>query len=68
MSPTAVIASQLSALQRNDYPEQDAGAGVAYAFTIPEGCEAMLPGGVGVSACTQTGQTVGPLGPQALDV
>lgn len=48
MSPTTVIASQLNALQRNDYPELDAGASVAFAFTKPEGAEAMLPGGVGV--------------------
>ena len=50
MSPTTVIASQLNALQRNDYPELDDGAGVVFAFTKPQGCEDMLPGGVGVCA------------------
>ena len=46
MSPATVVASQLNALQRNDYPERDAGALVAYAFTQPHSCETLAPGEV----------------------
>lgn len=47
MSPNVVVASQMNALQRNDYPEADAGVQAAYAFTKPHGCEQMTVGEVG---------------------
>ena len=46
MTPSKVVASQLNALQRNDWPENDAGASVAFAFTKPHGCETLAPGEV----------------------
>eukprot|EP00877_Chromochloris_zofingiensis_P000633 jgi/Chrzof1/10570/Cz05g03250.t1 len=42
LSPTAVIAAQLDALQINDWPEQDAGVRTAYAFSKPHDCEQLL--------------------------
>ena len=35
MSPTLVVASQMAALQRNDWPEVDAGVMTAFAFSKP---------------------------------
>ncbi|KAK9836495.1 hypothetical protein WJX74_001690 [Apatococcus lobatus] len=39
MSPTAVVAAQMDALQMNDWPEMDAGARTAFAFTKPHDVE-----------------------------
>ena len=39
MSPTAVVAAQMDALQMNDWPETDAGARTAFAFTKPHDAE-----------------------------
>ncbi|KAK9787500.1 hypothetical protein WJX73_009000 [Symbiochloris irregularis] len=44
MAPTTMIASQLDALQRNDYPDTDSGIRAAYAFTKPYECEDMISG------------------------
>lgn len=44
MPPNVAVAAQLDALQRNDYPETDAGVQVAYRFTKPAGCEQMTVG------------------------
>ena len=41
-----VVAAQLDALQRNDWPEADAGISVAFAFSKPHGAESLLPGEV----------------------
>lgn len=41
-----VVAAQLHALQRNDWPEPDAGVRTAFAFTKPQGAEQLLPGQV----------------------
>lgn len=46
MPPNVAVAAQLDALQRNDYPETDAGVQVAYRFTKPAGCEQMTVGQV----------------------
>lgn len=46
MPPTEVVAAQLDALQRNDWPEADAGVAVAFAFSKPDGAENLLPGEV----------------------
>ena len=48
MSPSTVVASQLNALQLNDWPENDAGACVAFSFTKPQACETLAPGEVSV--------------------
>lgn len=50
MAPTTVIASQLNALQRNDYPDVDSGIKAAYAFTKPYECEEMISGQVCTAA------------------
>ncbi|EFN52903.1 hypothetical protein CHLNCDRAFT_138459 [Chlorella variabilis] len=42
MSPTTCIAVQMNALQRNDYPEKDAGVRTAFLFTKPEGAEDVI--------------------------
>ncbi|PRW39229.1 solute carrier family 40 member chloroplastic [Chlorella sorokiniana] len=42
MSPPACIAAQLGALQRNDWPEQDAGVQTAFMFAMPQGAEELL--------------------------
>jgi hypothetical protein len=44
LSPAAAVAAQMNALQRNDWPEQDAGIKTAFLFTKPHGCEAMVHG------------------------
>ncbi len=41
-----VVAAQLDALQRNDWPEPDAGVAVAFAFSKPYDAESLLPGQV----------------------
>lgn len=41
-----MVAAQLDALQRNDWPEADSGVAVAFAFSKPDGAEALLPGEV----------------------
>lgn len=41
-----VVAAQLDALQRNDWPEADAGVRAAFAFSKPAGAEELLPGQV----------------------
>lgn len=35
LSPSAVVAAQLDALQRNDWPAEDSGVQAAFAFTLP---------------------------------
>lgn len=55
MPPTEVVAAQLDALQRNDWPEADAGVTVAFAFTKPDGAEALLPGEVSNGAAAAWG-------------
>lgn len=48
--------AQLDALQRNDWPEADAGVRVAFAFSKPHGVEQLLPGQVPLLAtCTCLG-------------
>ena len=44
MSPTAVVASQMSALQRNDWPESDSGAQTVFFFSKPEDLAAIDQG------------------------
>ncbi len=46
MSPTAVVAAQMDALQMNDWPETDAGARTAFAFTKPFNVESPTRGPV----------------------
>ena len=41
-----VVAAQLDALQRNDWPEADAGVRAAFAFSKPADAETLLPGQV----------------------
>jgi len=41
--------AQLDALQRNDWPEADAGVRVAFAFSKPHGVEQLLPGQVPIA-------------------
>eukprot|EP00891_Asterochloris_glomerata_P009643 jgi/Astpho2/9643/Aster-x0860 len=38
LPPTAVVAAQLDALQRNDWPDQDAGIRTAFLFAKPQEC------------------------------
>lgn len=40
------MAAQLDALQRNDWPEADAGVRAAFAFSKPADAETLLPGQV----------------------
>lgn len=47
MPPPQVVAAQLDALQRNDWPEPDAGVRAAFAFSKPAGAEELLTGQVG---------------------
>jgi hypothetical protein len=47
MPPTTVIATQLDALQRNDWPEPNAGVRTAFTFAKPRDCEDFFPGQVG---------------------
>lgn len=42
MSPPACIAAQMDALQRNDWPEADAGVQTAFKFTLWEGADELL--------------------------
>lgn len=46
LPPTTVVAAQLDALQRNDWPDTDAGISTAFAFAKPHGCEKFMPGQV----------------------
>ena len=48
LPPTAVVAAQLDALQRNDWPDQDAGIRTAFLFAKPQECENMVTGPVSV--------------------
>ena len=48
LPPTAVVAAQLDALQRNDWPDQDAGIKTAFLFSKPQECEKMVTGPVSV--------------------
>jgi hypothetical protein len=50
MPPTSAVAAQLAALQRNDWPEPDAGARAAFAFALPEGVEDVVAGRAGPAA------------------
>jgi hypothetical protein len=43
---TQVVAAQLDALQRNDWPDADAGVRAAFAFSKPADAETLLPGQV----------------------
>lgn len=45
-----VVEAQLDALQRNDWPESDAGIAVAFAFSKPHDAESLLPGEVPATA------------------
>ncbi|KAL4440192.1 hypothetical protein ABPG75_003193 [Micractinium tetrahymenae] len=47
MSPLACIAAQMNALQRNDWPETDAGVQTAFAFAKWEGADELLSAQVG---------------------
>lgn len=38
LSPSAVITAQLEALQRNDWPDADAGVRTAHRFALPHSC------------------------------
>lgn len=42
MPPNACIAAQMDALQRNDWPDKDAGVFTAFMFTKPQGAEELL--------------------------
>ncbi|PSC73270.1 hypothetical protein C2E20_3539 [Micractinium conductrix] len=42
MSPLACIAAQMGALQRNDWPERDAGVQTAFQFTLCQHAEELL--------------------------
>lgn len=44
LSPSATIAAQMDALQRNDWPEPDAGISVAFLFALPAEAEKMVVG------------------------
>ncbi|GAQ83248.1 hypothetical protein KFL_001410060 [Klebsormidium nitens] len=44
LPPTAVIRAQMEALQRNDYPEVNAGIKVAFDFAKPQGVEEFTMG------------------------
>ena len=46
LPPTSVVEAQMDALQRNDWPEADAGARVAFIFSKPYGCEEIKIGQV----------------------
>lgn len=46
LGPPQVVAAQLNALQRNDWPEADAGARAAFEFSMPLDAERLLPGQV----------------------
>ncbi|KAF5835748.1 hypothetical protein DUNSADRAFT_6929 [Dunaliella salina] len=46
MPPHSVVAAQMEALQRNDYPETDAGLQTAYRFSKPYGSESLVVGQV----------------------
>ena len=41
-----MVSAQLCALQRNDWPETDAGVCAAFAFSKPQNAEDLLPGQV----------------------
>ena len=44
MSPAAIVASQMSALQRIDWPESDSGAQTVFYFSKPEDLDAIAQG------------------------
>ena len=44
--PTAAVAAQMDALQRNDWPDTDAGIRTAYLFSKPFDCERLIAGQV----------------------
>ncbi len=46
LSPTAVVAAQLDALQMNDWPDTDSGIRTAFLFSKPYDCENMIAGRV----------------------
>lgn len=46
LSPCAVVAAQMDALQMNDWPDTDAGVRTAFLFSKPYDCENMLTGRV----------------------
>jgi hypothetical protein len=50
VAPLQVVAAQLDALQRNDWPDADAGVRAAFAFSKPADAETLLPGQVGLIA------------------
>lgn len=47
--PTTVVQTIMSALQMNDYPEENDGIRIAYMFSKPHGCEGLLAGQVHLS-------------------
>ncbi|BDA47530.1 hypothetical protein COCOBI_10-3780 [Coccomyxa sp. Obi] len=51
LSPCAVVAAQLDALQMNDWPETDAGVRTAFLFSKPYDCENMIAGRATPSEC-----------------
>jgi len=55
MPPTQVVEAQLDALQRNDWPESDAGIAVAFAFSKPHDAESLLPGEISSGAAAAWG-------------
>lgn len=65
-SLTQVVAAQLDALQRNDWPDADAGVRAAFAFSKPADAETLLPGQVLATDrqcdCAMSGTTAGRLG------
>ena len=42
LSPTAVVAATMDAMQRNDYPDTDAGVKTAFLFSKPDGVEGLI--------------------------
>jgi len=49
--PHLAVQAICSALQMNDWPEEDAGVHTAYLFTKPHECETLIAGQVQCTAC-----------------
>ena len=49
IAPHLAVQSIMTALQMNDYPEEDAGARTAYLFSKPYDCENLIAGQVSKS-------------------
>eukprot|EP00899_Mesostigma_viride_P025040 jgi/Mesvir1/5720/Mv09823-RA.1 len=44
MPPTAVVSAVMNALMRNDYPDENCGIAAAFAFSMPQAVNEILPG------------------------